>query len=69
MSYGDIIDSINELKNKEDLYRIKLHGTVDRDINLDTDDLTKAIEENFYYIDIIDNTIIDYDLEILEREM
>jgi len=26
------------------------------------------VEDDFYYIEIIDNTIIDYDLDILESE-
>lgn len=68
MSYNHIIDAIRGLGNKENFYRIILDGVIDRDINLDIGDLIRTVEDDFYYIEIIDNTIIDYDLDILESE-
>jgi len=72
MSYTDILNSIkkcDEGKNlNENFYKIILNGTIDRDINLDIDDLIRIVENDFYYIEVIDNTILDYDLEKLEKE-
>lgn len=72
MSYLDIVNHIKECDKeenlKDNLYRVALDGIVDRDIALDIDDLVKSLENDFYYIEIIDNTTIDYDLEKLEEE-
>ncbi len=72
MSYDEIIENIlncdkyeNRMKN---LYRILLTGVIDRDINLDIKDLESCLSDEFYYIEIIDNTVLDYDLERLKKD-
>ncbi len=72
LGYVDILDKIKgsdyeeELKNN--LYRIKLEGIVNKDVNIDIQDIKNSLDKYFYYIEIIDNTIIDYDLSSLEEE-
>ena len=72
MGYVDIINKIKQCdENKElkkNLYRIKLEGIVSREIELNIQDMTNSLANEFYYIELIDNTIIDYDLETLEQE-
>lgn len=72
MGYVDIIGKIGQADKKDrlkrNLYRIKLEGTLNRDIDLNLADMTKSIADNFYYIELIDNTIVDYDLDRLEKE-
>lgn len=73
-SYG-YVDIINKIKNCDDkgslnknLYRIKLEGIINREIGLDIEDMISSLEEYFYYIELIDNTIMDYDIDSLEKE-
>lgn len=69
MTYNDILDKImnidNALMRKNNLYRIFLNGIRERDINMDIDDLREVLKDCYYYAEIIDNTIPDYDLEKL----
>lgn len=67
MSYMDIINNIIELNlnRKIDYIRLFLEGYID--ININMEELSEDIRKQFYYIEIIDNTIPDYDLEELER--
>lgn len=70
MNYLDILNSIRECSRKDssngNLYRIDLEGVIDRHIDLDN--LIKDLENDFYHLELIDNTIIDYDLDSLEDE-
>ena len=70
--YVDIMNNIRQADRKDNLkrnlYRIKLEGTLHRDIDLNLEDMIKSLEGEFYYIDLIDNTIMDYDLNRLEKE-
>lgn len=68
MSYQDIYDSINSVGgNKElDYYRIELKGYIQHDIDINS--LFTTLKSDFYYIEIIDNTTPDYDLEALESD-
>lgn len=69
MSYLDICNKIKTLETgliDKDFYRIKLKGYVQNDIDLSS--LLDSLGDNFYYLEIIDNTIPDYDLELLEND-
>ncbi|QQY78885.1 DNA repair exonuclease SbcCD nuclease subunit [Keratinibaculum paraultunense] len=73
-NYG-YVDIINEIKNCDDearlnknLYRIKLEGILNSELEIDIKDMVSSLEEYFYYIEIIDNTVMDYDLDSLEKE-
>lgn len=68
MGYLDIVNLFKSIEygNKElDFYRIKLKGYIQND--LDIEGLVKSVNDDFYYLEIIDNTIPDYDLDALER--
>lgn len=72
MSYLEIIDNIKkcdtyENRNKN-LYRIKLNGVRDIHMDLDTNEIVEELKCDFNYIEIIDNTYKDYDLEKLYKE-
>lgn len=70
--YVDIINEIKILDGEEELkrnlYRVRLEGIIQRDIDLNIDDIIKSLEKDFYYLEIIDNTKIDYDLDSLEYD-
>lgn len=72
MGYVDIIDKLKKVDKaaelQRNLYRINLEGIINRDVKLDINDMVKSLENDFYYIELIDNTIVDYDLDSLERE-
>ena len=68
MSYLDIINLFKEIhygRKDMDFYRINLKGYIQNDI--DVDSLFKSIKDEFYHLEIIDNTIPDYDLDALEN--
>lgn len=71
-SYNDIINriiKIDDIENRSNnFYRIILNGLRDRDINLNYSDLMETVKNEFYYIELIDNTQPDYDLERMEKE-
>ncbi len=70
MNYFNIKDNIKkcvaESCRRNDLFRIIVKGIKDRHIQLDK--LQAELCDNFYYIEIIDNTIPDYDLNKIEKE-
>ncbi|MBU5438943.1 exonuclease SbcCD subunit D [Tissierella sp. MSJ-40] len=69
MGYPQIINKIKNIDkgNKDrDFYRIILKGFIDKDVNFKS--LTKDLEPYFYHIEIKDNTILDYDFDMLERD-
>lgn len=72
MGYMDIIDKIKESDTPENLrrnlYRITLNGIISTEVELNTDDIIKSLSGDFYYLELNDNTVIDYDLDSLERE-
>ena len=72
MTYNDILNKIKEsdkfFMRKSNLYRIVLKGIKDRDINLNIEDLEEILSNEFYYVELIDETIPDYDLEKLRAE-
>lgn len=71
MSLMDIREAIGTCDSKEELrknfYKIKLEGRLASDINLDRQDLYSLLEKDFYFLEIINKTIIDYDLQALEE--
>lgn len=72
MSYNEIIDRIKSIDDKENrainLYRGIIKGTRDSQINLNIKDIKEYLHNEFYYIDIIDNTTPDYDLDKIYNE-
>lgn len=60
-----IINSVEGNKDK-DFYRIILNGYVNR--NIDIKNIREKLKDSFYHMELIDNTILDYDLEALETE-
>lgn len=72
MGYMDILDRIkncdNEDRLKKNFYRITLQGKISPEVELVTTDIVKALSNEFYYLEIIDKTQIDYDLDALESE-
>lgn len=67
MTSQDIVDlftSLDPVSRGKDYIRVLLQGYMDEDI--DKLDLFKRLEKNFYYVEIVDQTILDYDLERLE---
>lgn len=69
MGYPDIINKIRNIdigNKKTDFYRLDLNGYIQKDISIK--DLNKDLRDDFYHIEVIDNTIWDYDLEQLEEE-
>ncbi|SCG82480.1 metallophosphoesterase [Proteiniborus sp. DW1] len=72
MTYNEIVDKIKSIDDKEDialnLYRAIVTGTRDNQISLNIKDIKEYLLREFYYIDIIDNTVPDYDLKKLYKE-
>jgi exonuclease SbcD len=69
MGYPDIINEIRNasIGNKKiDFYRINLKGFIQKDIVVEN--LNKDLNNDFYHIELVNNTILDYDLEQLEKE-
>ncbi|NLJ78177.1 MAG: DNA repair exonuclease [Tissierellia bacterium] len=70
MGYVDIMDELKTIDEESErtinLYRVILKGVVNRDVNLDLEDMARDLGEYFYYIELIDETTMDYDLEALE---
>jgi len=69
MGYPDIMNEIRSLDigNKMvDFYRINLRGFIQRGIEAKS--LDKDLNDDFYHMEIIDNTNLDYDLKELEEE-
>lgn len=67
MGYLDIIEkfkNMDEIKRKKDFYRININGYRDKDINLKS--LYRDLKNDFFYLEIIDKSIPDYDLEDME---
>lgn len=70
MSYTDIIDKIQQCaqdKNKN-LYRITLKGILNPTVELNIKDIEKSLQDDFYYIEVVDDTTVDYDLDALLLE-
>lgn len=72
MTYNEILDKIRKCDNfpmrNKNLYRIVLKGIRDRDIDFNLEDLVEVLSSEFYYLELVDKTIPDYDLERLEIE-
>ncbi|MBU5426080.1 DNA repair exonuclease [Tissierella pigra] len=69
MGYIDILESIRNLDigNKSmDFFRINLSGFLRKDLEIKN--LEKDLYNDFYHLEIIDNTIWDYNLDELEEE-
>ncbi len=67
-NYQEIINKIKNLNvgsRLNDLYRIRLKGYVQKDINLEN--IHKDLEDVFYYLEIVNETIPDYDLTLLKE--
>lgn len=67
MGYLDIVEkfkAIDKTKRKKDFLRININGYHDKDINLKH--LYLDLKEDFFHLEIIDESIPDYDLEGME---
>ncbi len=71
-SYGQILDKIRKIDSKEHLgknfYRVTLKGLVSPEERIVASHMEKDLSSDFYYIEIIDETRVDYDLDALEGE-
>lgn len=68
MNHIEIVNSFDNIKDGNilsDYFRIILEGYID--INIDKEELFESIKNKYYYLEIIDKTIPDYDLEYLEK--
>jgi DNA repair exonuclease SbcCD nuclease subunit len=72
MDYNEIINKIiscdNEENRNKNLYRIIIKGLRDRDIKLSVEEIRELVKGDFYYVEFIDNTVPDYDLEKMKKE-
>ena len=72
MGYMDIINKIlncdKERNRSKNLYRLILRGILDPNVEFNVKDIERSLKDDFYYIEIIDDTTIDYDLDALARE-
>ncbi len=72
MSYMDILDKLQnydcEERREKNFYRIVLKGIRDRDVKLNLEELYEQLKHYYYYLEIIDETIPDYDLDKLRKE-
>lgn len=68
LGYQDIINKIKGISRGrllKDFYRIRLQGYIQSDMDISS--LHKDVENNFYHLELINNTIPDYDLDELVR--
>lgn len=65
MTYYHILEHIRALavNPKRDFYRVVLKGFIDR--NIDLEDLSNDLQEEYRYLEFQDETLKDYDLESL----
>lgn len=66
LGYLDVINKIKDINAGtllNDFYRVRLQGYIQSD--MDISNLQKDVEDNFYHLELINDTIPDYDLEEL----
>jgi len=63
-----IKNSVGEEVRKNNFLRFKLIGESDESIGLNSDIIRDKLKDEFFYFDIIDSTVPDYDLEAVIRE-
>ncbi|NLY66375.1 MAG: DNA repair exonuclease [Tissierellia bacterium] len=72
LGYAQILDKMRSLGTKDELgrnfYKVTLRGLVSPEEKIIASDMEKELSNDFYYIEIIDETKVDYDLDVLERE-
>lgn len=72
LGYADILDrtrNCDSLDNlRKNFYRITLNGIISPEEKIVVSDIEKDLSNDFYYIEIIDETRLDYDLDALERD-
>lgn len=70
MSYYEIIDKIvselNEEERFRNLFTFTLKGLIDKDISVES--IVKKLKDKFLYINIIDETQVDLDIEKLYKD-
>ncbi|WP_144275994.1 metallophosphoesterase family protein [Gottschalkia acidurici] len=71
MNYQDIINSIVYSESEEErfknLYKLNISGVIDKDLSIN-EDVINEIKSMFTHIEIIDNTVPDYDIETIYKE-
>lgn len=68
LGYLDIVDKLEKIdvgSLSEDFYRVKLTGYIQKDINLDY--ILDDCQGKFYHLEIINESVPDYDLDYLEK--
>lgn len=72
MGYSDILDAIvncdPKTSREKNLYRVLLGGIRDNDVQLVLEDIIEVLSDKFFYLELIDNTKADYDLDKIEKE-
>lgn len=58
----------SEDSKKKDMYRVTVKGLRDNSLDLNDMHLVENLKEHFYYIELKDETTLNYDLEELEKE-
>ena len=67
LTYDDIYNLFCQIDERDNnFYRINLKGFINN--NIDKEMLFKDVKDNFFYLEIIDQTVIDYDLEKLKND-
>lgn len=67
MGYYDVLDKIKELDlgiKDIDFYRVYLEGYIENE--LDLTNIIEDLQDEYYHLEIVDNTERDFDLETLE---
>lgn len=66
-TYLDIVNMIKEEKSRDDdFYRFKIIGYYDQDLVIDG--IINDLRDYFYHVEIIDKSIPDYDLDLIQME-
>ncbi len=58
-----IKELIPETKRKQNMYKVSLEGTVDSNLVINKEDLTKQLADDFFFLTIEDNSTPDYNIE------
>ena len=68
MTKKDILDAARRLGDGKHLYRLIFEGSYDRDVDFDIQEITKELEDDFYYLEILDHAVPELDIERIYEE-
>lgn len=63
-----IIDVDDKESRKKNMYRVILKGVRDRHINIDLYEIKENLKDEFFYLEMIDKTNPDYDIDRIYKE-